>query len=234
MQETGFLDRSLHLEGREYRYVVYVPRDLAVPAPVVLFLHGIGERGTDGLIHTQGGLGLAIRQSPASWPGIVVFPQVPEDEVWHGRAAAAAMAALDRTIEEHDVDTDRVYLTGLSLGGNGSWYLAFHHPERFAAAAVVCGFVSERPRVPAFLPDAADVFAEVAERASTVPTWVFHGDQDDAVPVEESRRMVEALQRVGADVRYSELAGVGHGAWGPAYAMPELTDWLFSQRRAKA
>jgi len=231
--QTGFLDRTIHVGGSDRRYVVYVPRNLDTPSPVVLFLHGIGERGSDGLIQTQGGLAKAIRSNPASWPAVVVFPQTLEEEVWQGRAADTAMGALDQTMQEYDIDASRVYLTGLSMGGNGSWHLAYHHPDRFAAIAVVCGFVSDRPRVPAFLPDSRDPFSEVSERIKETPTWVFHGDQDEAIPVDESRRMVTALKQAGADVRYTEFPGVGHGAWDPAYEMSELAEWMFRQRRSR-
>lgn len=230
-QQSGFLDRTVRLDGVEYPYVVYVPRHLSAPAPVVLFLHGIGERGNDGLMQTQGGLARAIRNNPEAWPAIVVMPQAPEESVWQGGAAAAAIAALDQTIAEYTIDESRVYLTGLSMGGNGTWYLAFRHPDRFAALAAICGFVSDRPRVPTFLPESDDPFSDVAERIKGIPTWVFHGDEDEAIPVEESRRIVAALKRAGADVRYTEFPGVGHAVWDPAYEMSQLTEWLFRQQR---
>ena len=97
----------------------------------------------------------------------------------------------------------------------------------------MCGFVSNLPRVPAFLPDSTDLFSDVAERVKGIPTWVFHGDQDEAVSVDESRQMVSALKRMGADVRHTEFSGVGHGAWDPAHEMPELTQWMFGQQRGK-
>jgi predicted peptidase len=230
-QQSGFLDQTVSFDAMEYPYVVYVPRELSASAPVVLAFHGIGVRGDDGLRQTNRGLARAIRSNPDAWPAIVVMPQAPEQSVWQGSAAAAALAALDQTIAEYEIDEARVYLTGLSMGGNGSWYLAYHHPDRFAALAVVCGFISHRPRVSAFLPDSGDAFAEVAERIKGIPIWAFHGDRDEAIPVDETRKMVAALKQVGAEVRYTEFAGVGHGAWDPAYAMPELSEWLFRQRR---
>lgn len=232
--ETGFLDRSISVEGADYRYQVYVPRAYRPSEewPVILFLHGAGERGDDGLLHTQVGLASAIRSSSESWPAIVVFPQVPEEMTWQGIPGQAAMAALDATLREYRVDESRVYLTGLSLGGNGTWYLAYEHPDRFAALVVICGFVAAFPGFPMFLPESsADPYSDLASRIADIPVWIVHGDADDIVPVEESRRMAAALAEAGADVRYEELPGVDHFAWSPAYASEELIDWLFRQQR---
>ena len=124
---TGFLDRSTMVDGHVYRYQVYVPReyDAARQWPVILFLHGAGERGSDGLLQTEVGLPSAIRRMPDRYPAIVVAPQVPLDSTWQGRPGQAAMQALDETMAEFSSDPARVYLAGLSMGGNGSWYLAY-------------------------------------------------------------------------------------------------------------
>lgn len=237
--QTGFLDRTVTVAGRTYPYQVYVPREYAAAGerrfPVILFLHGAGERGADGLAQTEVGLGPALRRRPSRYPAIVVFPQAPQDSAWTGRAAEAAMAALDRTEAEFRTDPERVYLTGISMGGHGTWYLAYRHPERFAAIAPVCGFVRrmfggrEVTAVPA---SDGEPFEALARRLASVPTWIFHGEADPVVPVEESRRAAAALEAAGGNVRYSELPGVGHNAWDPAYASPGFTDWLFAQRRA--
>ena len=124
--ETGFLNRSISVDGLEYRYQVYVPYNYTAAEewPVTLFLHGAGERGSNGLKQTQVGLGRAIRLNPERWQTLAVFPQVPVGESWQGVAGDVAMAALDVTIAEFSVDAGRLYLTGISLGGNGTWYLA--------------------------------------------------------------------------------------------------------------
>jgi predicted peptidase len=134
-RETGFLNRAVEIRGTTSRYQVYVPQtyDPARRWPVILVLHGAGERGSDGLVQTEVGLGSAIRRFVDRYPAIVVFPQTPTGERWTGVAGDVAMAALDRTIGEFSIDERRVYLTGLSMGGNGSWYLAWRHPERWAA-----------------------------------------------------------------------------------------------------
>lgn len=238
--ETGFLDRSVTINGRAFGYQVYVPAAYPASAerwPVILFLHGAGERGADALRQTAVGLGAAIRLSPKDYPAIVVMPQTPADSTWIGAPADAALAALDRTLSDYRTDPDRIYLTGLSLGGNGTWNLAFRHPERFAAIAPVCGFVTRPARLPnarAIIPsDTGDaMFAALARRIGRVPTWVIHGEVDPVVPVAESRRAVEALKAAGGNVRYTEIMGGGHNVWDNVYASPQFRDWLFAQRKS--
>jgi predicted peptidase len=238
--ETGFLNRSVNLEGSEYRFQVFVPREYrgSIQWPIILALHGGGERGSDGLTQTDVGLGRAIRRHADHFPAIVVFPQAPTGDTpgWQSFGARIALAALDKTMTEFAIDKSRVYLTGLSMGGNGSWYLAYHHPDRFAAVVVVCGRVSERRSStgavlsPSIASDsAADPFTPVAQRIRQLPIWIFHGDADPVVPVAESRGMAEALQKVGTNVQYTELPNVGHNAWDPAYDRADLFNWMFKQ-----
>jgi predicted peptidase len=238
--ETGFLDRSVTVGGRPYRYQVYVPASYASSTdrlPAILFLHGAGERGADGLIQTEVGLASAIRRVPSRYPAIVVMPQVPTDSLWIGQPADAAMAALDQTQREFRVDPDRVYLTGLSMGGNGTWNLAYKYPERFAAIAPICGFVTAFPRLPGSRPivppDSGEAFAALARRIARVPTWIFHGEVDPVVPVAESRRAADALKAAGGDVRYTEFLGGGHNVWDETYASKQFQEWLFTQRRTR-
>ncbi|MCC7144336.1 MAG: prolyl oligopeptidase family serine peptidase [Candidatus Eisenbacteria bacterium] len=241
--ETGFLDRVARVDGTDYRYQIYVPADYATRTdwPVILALHGSGERGSDGLRPTLVGLAPAIRANPARWPALVVFPQCPADQAWNGPAAAIALNSLDQTMRDFHCDPDRVYLTGLSMGGNGAWFLAYRDPERYAALAPICGWVLHRSSPG--LPDgelvvhdarhgtAADSLAFLARRLQRLPTWIFHGEEDPVVNVEHSRQAHLALGRLGADVHYSELPGIGHGAWDPAYASGGFIEWLFTQRR---
>ena len=240
--ETGFLDRAVTVDREEFRYQVYVPRTFtrATKWPVIVALHGGGEYGSDGIRQTAGALANAIRRFPDRVPAIAIFPQARADKTpgWQLAGGRAAMAALDKTLAEFSGDPDRVYLTGYSAGGNGTWYLASRHPERFAALVVICAFAAEfRGTTSGVLypslamPGDTDVYESVARRVARLPVWVFHGDADPTVPVEASRRMVTALKSAGADVQYSELPGVTHDAWTPAYARPEVFEWLFRQRR---
>jgi predicted peptidase len=236
-EPTGFLNRTIELEGVSHRYQVYVPAEYtrARRWPVILFLHGSGERGTDGLLQTSIGLGEGIRRHAERWPAIVVFPQAPPDYRWHGKVAHLALATLDRTIREFSTDAERVYLVGLSAGGNGVWNLAYRTPERFAALVAVCGWVQPTPeRREAILPpDSGTPYPVIARRIRSLPVWIWHGQADSVVPVEESRRMAEALRAAGGEVRYTELPGVGHDSWVRAFDSPELPPWLLGRSRSR-
>ena len=239
--ETGFLNRSVTINGSDYRYQVYVPRefDRRKKWPVILFLHGGGEYGSDGLKQTNVGIARAIRQNPERFPAIVVFPQAKADKTpgWQLEGGEAALAALDKSTREFHGDVNRVYLTGLSAGGNGSWSLASRYPERFAAAVIICGFISKFSgrataiEYPALASDQQDPYEDVARRVAKIPIWLFHGDADDVVSPNESRRMYASLKKIGADVQYTELPGANHNAWDSAYSRADVIDWMLKQRR---
>lgn len=235
--ETGFLDRTVNVGGQTYRYQVYVPANYAKPErwPVILFLHGAGERGADGLIQTNVGLAPAIRQAPGRFPAIVIFPQVPADSQWVGAPADAALAALAQTMREFRTDPARVYLTGLSMGGHGTWYLAYRRPELFAAIVPVCGWVVDMDRfrgsVPVVPAESGAALPSLARRLGKLPIWIFHGEVDGAVPVNGSREPAAALKAASADVRYTEFLGMNHNVWDAVYGSDEFTRWLFAQHR---
>jgi len=235
--ETGFLDRSITVGGRSYHYQIYVPADYAAKSnwPAILFLHGAGERGNDGLLQTAVGLGAAIRQNPSRYPAIVVFPQAPPDSQWVGTPADMAVGALQQTMREFHVDPSRVYLTGLSMGGHGTWYVAYRHPELFAAIVPICGWVRDFPQfrgsVPVVPGDSAAIMPSLVQRLGKVPVWIFHGEMDQVVNVNGSREPAAALKAASANVRYSELLGLNHNSWDAAYASDEFTRWLFAQQR---
>lgn len=234
--ETGFLDRTVKVDGRDYAYQVYVPRKrLQGPKPIILALHGAGERGSDGLLQTEVGLAGAIRRHPDRWPAIVVFPQAPEGQLWMGVPARVAMAALAGAEREFRTDPDRVYLAGLSMGGNGAWRLAWEQPDRFAAVVPVCAFAGPFRGLPPIAGAGPDPYAALAARISRLPIWIVHGEADSVVPVDESRKMAAALKAAGApDVTYKELPGVNHNAWDPGFGDEALPRWLFQQRRKPA
>ena len=200
--------------------------------PVVFFLHGAGERGSDNELQlTYLPTWLAEEENRRRHPCFVVVPQCRADHKWveidwSDKSSlpqkpemtvdmAAAVAALDAVMRSEPVDPGRVYLTGISMGGYGSWDLAARTPERFAAVIPICGGGDEA----------------TAAKLKTLPIWCFHGDDDKAVPVERSRTMVEAVKAAGGTVKYTEYAGVGHDSWTPAYRDPVTLDWLFGQER---
>jgi len=238
--QTGFLDRRVSVAGQSHHYQVFVPFSYTASQrwPVILFLHGAGERGEDGLLPTQVGLGTAVRQNAARFPAIIVFPQVPAESIWSGTPALVAIAALEQVSREFQVDSDRVYLTGLSLGGNGVWYLAYRYPSRFAALVPICGFVTPffpttRPFTPVVPADSGPPFEALARQLRHVPTWIVHGEIDAAVPVEQSRQAAAAFKALGAPVQYLEVLGTNHNVWDAAYGSPALVSWLFAQRRSR-
>lgn len=236
--ETGFLDRSATVGGQRYPYQVYLPANYSTRTdwPVILFLHGAGERGPDGLQQTAVGLASAIRKDPSRYPAIVVLPQVPKDSAWAGAPAEAAMVALRQTMADYRVDPDRVYLTGLSMGGRGTWYLAYRNPKLFAAVAPICGWITAAPRfspTPVVPTDSGPEFAALARQLRDVPIWIFHGEMDPVVPVMGSRAPFAALKDAGSAARYTEYLGLDHNSWDATYASKEFVEWLFSQRRKR-
>ncbi len=202
-------------------YLLSLPADYNKEAdkkwPLILFLHGSGERGSDVNDVKKHGPPKIVEQDPKSELAtqfIVVSPQCPAGRWWK---SDDLNYLLDDIAAKYHVDSDRVYLTGLSMGGFGTWDLAANYPDRFAAIVPVCG--GGRP--------------EQIRRIKHLPIWVFHGDADPAVPVARSDEMVEALKKVNADVKYTRYEGVGHDCWTRTYANPELYTWLLSHKRGE-
>lgn len=235
-----FVKRTVTVDGRESRYQVFVPRDAQArrgSLPVVLFLHGSGERGSNGTQQTHAGLGPYLRAHAHDFPALAVLPQAPQDEEWSGINNRIALAALDATVAEFGADPARQYLTGMSMGGYGSWNIALEHPDRFAAIVPVCGAVLAPHAVRATLfvesvADEADPYAAIAERLKATPIWMFHGALDDVVLPADDRRLKAAFDAAGArDVRYTEYPQGNHNAWDATYADAAMWEWLFAQRR---
>lgn len=232
-QDTGFLNRSLDYDGVPRRYVVYLPENWNRNQrwPVILFLHGSGERGSEGMDETQIGLPQALRLHPERWPFVVVMPQVPfGHHHWTDpEMMSIAIDALNAEVREFHGDPDRVYLTGLSLGGYGVWEMARAYPHRFAALVPVCGGVfwsyqPDRWRAVHTLPE------EYARGMGRTPVWMFHGADDPVVNPRQSLLLYQALKAAGGDVRFWEYAGIKHNVWDRAYAEPQLPRWLLAQR----
>jgi len=225
-------------ETVEFRYRLLRPASVAGDGrdgqryPLVLFLHGAGERGNDNVKQLKYlPTWLADPALRQRHPCFVLAPQCRMDERWVDVSwadatstpqpttptidLAAATKALEETLVREAIDPARIYLTGLSMGGYGTWDLAARMPDRFAAILPVCGGGDER----------------VADRIAALPIWCFHGDADTAVPVDRSRTMIAAVKAADGRPIYSELPGVGHDSWTPAYRDRFVLDWLFSQRR---
>ena len=225
------------LAGDKDKYYVYAPRDWSADKawPVIVYLHGAGERGDDPKRPTQTGLGPIAWRSKGTLPAIIVFPQAPEDSFWGmPENNQRVLAMLDEVMAKYHGDPTRVYLTGNSLGGFGTWFLGALHPERFAALVPICGGVrGKAPRGDApfaAFPDDKRA-AEIARRIGKTPVWIFHGKRDWLVPVAYSRELATALKEAGGDVRYTEYPDLGHNSWDRAYADPELMRWLLAQHR---
>jgi lysophospholipase L1-like esterase/predicted esterase len=197
-----------------YRLFTPADRGDGVRLPLVLFLHGAGERGTDNRRQLAHGVAEFVSgRHQAARPCFVAAPQCPRGRWWDLAQLvlfAEAMAALP------GVDADRVYVTGLSMGGFATWHLIAERPGLFAAAVPVCG--GGRP--------------ETAARLASLPIWAFHGGADGTVPKEQSRAMVDAIRKAGGEPKYTEYAGVGHDSWTRTYADAGVHEWLFAQRRA--
>jgi predicted peptidase len=233
--ERGFVNKTLQLDGETHRYQVFVPEAWSPLEewPVILFLHGAGERGTDGVAQTRVGIGPALRANKDSFPALVVLPQCRRGVWWNDETMEkVAFASLQRTIEEYKGDDNRIYLTGISMGGYGTFYFGARYPERFAALVPICGGIVPpfRGRI-ASPPQTGDPYAEAARKIGQTPVWIFHGGADPVVPVSESRHMRDELQKRSIHVKYTEYEGVGHNSWDRAYAEPGLFGWMLSQRR---
>jgi predicted peptidase len=235
---TGFLNRVHRgADGKEAKYALFVPHEYKGerPYPLILFLHGAGEWGTDGQKQVTVGLGPAVRKREKTFPFLVIFPQ-SQKKTWpidvndreqlrdilvtwseqnaEGKRALAMLAEVEK---EFKVDTERVYLTGLSMGGFGTWSLAASHPDRWAAIVPICGGGDPR----------------TAGKIKQLPCWCFHGDADTAVPVDRSREMIKALWAAGAHPNYTEYPGIGHNSWDKAYDTEDLFEWLLKHRLKK-
>jgi len=200
------------------RYLLFLPAGYGEKEqkwPLMLFLHGAGERGDDlEKVKLHGPPKIAEKKK--DFPFILVSPQCSEDKWWPNEIDMLTNL-LDDIVERYEVDEERVYLTGLSMGGYGAWRLVTEEPERFAAAAPICG-----GGIPA-----------LAEKFKDVPVWAFHGAKDGVVPLKESEDMVNALKACGGQVKLTVYPDAEHDSWTETYNNEELYKWFLSQRRAK-
>lgn len=234
-QATLPLEKKVYRDaaGKSLPYRLLAPTKLEPGRkyPLVLFLHGAGERGTDNdkqLVH--GVPVFASAENRKKYPCFLVAPQCPTGARWvevdwggaaHRQPAEPSapmqltLKLLETLTKELPIDSRRIYVTGLSMGGFGTWDIVSRRPNLFAAAVPICGGGDEA----------------TAKRIAKVPVWVFHGGKDGVVKPSRSRNMVEAVRKAGGEPKYTEYPNEGHGSWGPAYRDPELLRWLFAQRR---
>ena len=199
-------------------YLVYLPKDYKKSRqkwPLVMFLHGAGERGTDKNLLAVHGPVMQIVKQKKEFPFILIAPQCPEDSWWEEHIDDLN-ALLEKVIDKYRVDKDRVYLTGISMGGEGTWKLAMRYPEKFAAIAPICGI--GRPWL--------------AFRLKNIPIWAFHGVKDSTIPVAETQKMEKALKEVKANARFTYYPKLDHNSWTITYDNPEFYQWLLAQRKS--
>jgi len=205
-------------------YLLFLPKGYDVKAglrrPLILFLHGAGERGTNvWKAATHGPSKYAAAH--ADFPFIMVSPLCPQKQVW---SKDILLVLLDEVIAKYAVDTNRIYLTGLSMGGYGTWDLGLTHPEKFAAIVPICG---GGQMISVLLSGRDNALA-----LKSLGVWAFHGGKDPVVPLEESQRMVDGLKKVGVqNVRLTVYPEAQHDSWTETYANPELYEWLLKHER---
>lgn len=198
-------------------YWLHLPTNYAPesgePWPLILFLHGMGERGDNLELVKLHGIANVVENQP-DFPFITVSPQCPDTTTWAPDELDHLNALLDDIITRYAVDTSRIYLTGLSMGGFGTWHLAARFPERFAGIAPICGGGP----------------TQHAARLSKTPIWAFHGAQDDVVPLSESEEMVAAVRTAGGNPRFTVYPEANHNSWSQTYDNPTLYTWFMEHK----
>lgn len=198
------------------QYYIYLPEGYNEGDndwPLMLFMHGAGERGED-LTKVKAHPPVKMIEQGKQFPFVLIAPQCPTDD-WWPRMTDELSAILDEIEENYRIDEDRIYVTGLSMGGYGTWALAITEPDRFAAIVPICG--------------AGD--SDKVETIKHIPTWVFHGGKDDVVPIDESKSMVDALEACGGNVKFTVYPEAGHDSWTQTYTNPALYEWFLSHKR---
>lgn len=206
----------------DLKYLLYVPPTYEATAakfPLILYLHGRGERGTDLELVKKHGLAKRLEQG-AHFPFVIMAPQCPPDSDWSLHLEELT-GLLDEILATYRIDAQRLYLTGLSMGGRATWALALKNPHRFAALAPIC---ARRP----------DVLRGIEKVAALkhLPAWLFHGALDEVVPLEESEVMAKALREYGAEIKLTIYPEAKHDSWTQAYNTPELYEWFLTHVRS--
>lgn len=216
---TGIIAMTTTVDGEDQPCALYIPEGYTSKKdwPLVVFLHGMGERGHDGERQTQVGIGPAIENNPERFPALVLMPQCSSKYVWTSPKGVAHIDdAIAQALRDYSVNDDKISLTGLSMGGYGSFNYGALNADMFSAVMPVCGGGN---------PD------DQAEALATIPMHVFHGADDSVVPPERSKVMVEAIKAAGGNVQYTEYPNTNHNSWDQAYGDPEAIAWLLKQKR---
>jgi len=229
---TGWVTKSMSVGGATYAYKVFVPANYnsVSSVPVILFMHGSGEKGTDNVKQTQVGLGPVVTAQAATFPAIVVFPQTPLGE--GADPDPLATTAMAQTLAEYTKsDTKRLYLTGLSFGGVHSFDLAYRSPTQWAAyvpiAATICPTCVTGTATTTF----AQALQLVPPALKNLPTWQFQGELDPSISTAQVRQIDSAFVSLGANYKYTEYAGAGHEIWDTVYGTAAMWSWLWAQKR---
>lgn len=229
----GFTDHSFTAARGTIPYRILAPNEIKSDAkyPLIIFLHGAGERGDDNSRQTHHGGSLFLdKDNRQNFPAFVVFPQCPSGKRWvevnwgeptfhqqpvePSEPMSVVMELIPSLMKSLPIDSSRVYLMGISMGGFGAWDLAARQPDLFAAVVPICGGADN----------------STAPLLAKMPIWTFHGAIDNVIKVERTRTMVEALKQAGGTPRYTEFPDVSHNCWSKAFSDPELLPWLFSQK----
>ncbi len=213
-QQTHQLLISKREPGVQLKYLLYLPngydKDVQKPWPVLLFLHGAGERGDSlDLVKMHGPPKIVEKKD---LPFLVVSPQCPANQWW---SPGILKELLDEILATYRTDINRIYLTGLSMGGFGTWNLSMEYPDMFAALAPICGGG-----------DPSQV-----EKIKHIPVWVFHGAKDPVVSIERSEEMVNALKKINGNVKFTVYPEATHDSWTETYNNEKLYEWLLEQRK---
>ncbi len=223
-KQGEIVDRNIFTGGENYVYQLYLPPQIKAgeKLPLIVFLHGIRERGAGGYI--SGMFGTVIKQYLKTIPAIVILPQCRPGVYWtDAKMDAMVVAQIEAVENEFAIDERRKYLMGVSMGGYGVLHFASNYPNEFAALVSICG---GSPLT------SGNRFAPIAEKIGKTPTWLFHGALDTIVQVSESRNLAAAIKANGGNVKYSEYADVGHNVWMNALGEKELLPWILAQKLA--
>ncbi|MFP4549059.1 MAG: prolyl oligopeptidase family serine peptidase [Fidelibacterota bacterium] len=216
-QHTAGLETKIKKEIN-IDYLIHLPKNYKEKGqafPLMIFLHGAGERGNDPEKVKMWGPP-KIAEQDKNFPYVLISPQCPEGDWWSSFTQLENLHTLINTItDEYNIDRSRIYLTGLSMGGYGTWALACEYPELFAAIAPICG--GGQPRL--------------TRKITNIPTWVFHGAKDEVVPISESEEMVEALENHGGTVKFTVFPNATHNSWSRAYNETDLLKWFLYHKK---